>query len=132
MELSSYAELAVRLVNTASLGHEGGDQLATLDGLRNLVTDREHLNQGINRADLEALRMLREEFRAFFVAAAQGNGQDAAARLNELLIQYPVHSAFRARRAGLARALHGERLDVRQVRGGSGDGPGRPARRPRP
>ena len=91
MELSSYAELAVRLVNTASLGHEGGDQLATLDGLRDLVTDREHLNHGITRADLEALRMLREAFRAFFLAAAQGNGADAAARLNELLIQYPVH-----------------------------------------
>ena len=27
MDLSSYAELAVRLVNTAGLGHEGGDHL---------------------------------------------------------------------------------------------------------
>ena len=26
-----------------------------------------------------------------FVAASQGNGADAADRLNELLIQYPVH-----------------------------------------
>ncbi len=91
MDLSSYAELAVRLVNTASLGHEGGDRLVTLDGLRDLVSDREHLSHGINRADLEALRQLREEFRAFFVAAAQGNGADAAARLNELLMRYPVH-----------------------------------------
>lgn len=91
VDLSSYAELAVRLVNTASLGHEGGDQLSTLDGLRQLVADREHLSHGIARADLEALRQLREEFRAFFVAAAQGNGDDAADRLNELLIQYPVH-----------------------------------------
>jgi predicted RNA-binding Zn ribbon-like protein len=91
VDLSSYAELAVRLVNSASLGHEGGDQLATLDGLRDLVADREHLSHGISRADLESLRMLREAFRAFFLAAAQGNGEDAAARLNELLIQYPVH-----------------------------------------
>src|ERR1700743_2884560 len=30
VDLSSYAELAVRLVNTASLGHEGGDLLASL------------------------------------------------------------------------------------------------------
>ena len=91
MDLSSYAELAVRLVNTDSLGHDGGDQLASLDGLRALVADREHLKHGITRSDLEALRQLREEFRGFFVACSQGNGTDAAERLNELLIQYPVH-----------------------------------------
>jgi predicted RNA-binding Zn ribbon-like protein len=91
VDLSSYAELAVRLVNTDSLGHEGGDLLGTLDGLRALVSDREHLNHGITRVDLEALRRLRGEFRAFFVACSQGDGADAGARLNELLIQYPVH-----------------------------------------
>jgi predicted RNA-binding Zn ribbon-like protein len=91
VDLSSYAELAVRLVNTASLGHEGGDLLASMDGLRSLVADREHLSHGISRGDLDALRMLRDEFRGFFVACSQGNGRDAAARLNELLIQYPVH-----------------------------------------
>jgi len=91
VDLSSYAELAVRLVNTASLGHEGGDLLTSTDGLRSLVADREHLNHGIGRADLESLRMVREEFRGFFVACSQGNGADAADRLNELLIQYPVH-----------------------------------------
>jgi predicted RNA-binding Zn ribbon-like protein len=91
VDLSSYAELAVRLVNTASLGHEGGDQLTTLDGLRALVADREHLSHGISRTDLEALRQLRTEFRAFFVASSHGDGADAAERLNELLIQYPVH-----------------------------------------
>src|SRR6202000_2991011 len=91
VDLSSYAELSVRLVNTASLGHEGGDLLTSMDGLRALVADREHLNHGITRADLDALRMLRGEFRGFFVACSQGNGPDAADRLNELLIQYPVH-----------------------------------------
>src|ERR1700749_4661014 len=91
VDLSSYAELAVRLVNTDSLGHEGGDLLASLDGLRALVADREHLNHGITRADLDALRMVRGEFRGFFVACSQGNGTEAAERLNELLIQFPVH-----------------------------------------
>src|ERR1700748_2657307 len=91
VDLSSYAELAVRLVNTASLGHEGGDLLASMDGLRTLVADREHLKHGIARADLDSLRMVRGEFRGFFVACSQGNGTDAAERLNELLIQYPVH-----------------------------------------
>lgn len=91
MDLSSYAELAVRLVNSDSLGHEGGDQLATVDGLRSLVADREHLNHGITRRDLEELRGLREEFRAVFAACAAGNAADAADRLNSLLIQHPVH-----------------------------------------
>jgi predicted RNA-binding Zn ribbon-like protein len=91
MDLSSYAELAVRLVNTTSMGHEGGDQLATLDSLRALVSDREHLNHGVTRRDLEELKVLREEFRAFFTASADGNGADAADRLNALLIQHPVH-----------------------------------------
>jgi predicted RNA-binding Zn ribbon-like protein len=91
VDLSSYAELAVRLVNTTSLGHEGGDQLASLDGLRALVADRQHLNHGVTRRDLEELKALREEFRAFFTACASGNGADAADRLNALLIQHPVH-----------------------------------------
>jgi predicted RNA-binding Zn ribbon-like protein len=91
MDLSSYADLAVRLVNTTSLGHEGGDQLTTLDGLRALVADREHLNHGVTRRDLEELRALREEFRAFFTACANDDGAEAADRLNSLLIQHPVH-----------------------------------------
>lgn len=91
MDLNSYAELAVRLVNTAGGGGENGDRLASLDGLRDLVADREHLNKGITRNDLEALRALRTEFRAFFVACSEGDGEDAAAQLNALLIQHPVH-----------------------------------------
>jgi predicted RNA-binding Zn ribbon-like protein len=91
VDLSSYAELAVRLVNTDSLGHDGGDQLGSLDTLRTLVADREHLSHGITRTDLETLRQLREDFRAVFVACSQGNGTQAAERLNALLMQYPVH-----------------------------------------
>jgi predicted RNA-binding Zn ribbon-like protein len=91
VDLSSYAELAVRLVNTDSLGHEGGDTLTSMDGLHALVADREHLNHGMTRADLDALRSVRDEFRGFFVACSQGNGAEATERLNELLIQFPVH-----------------------------------------
>jgi predicted RNA-binding Zn ribbon-like protein len=91
VDLSSYAELAVRLVNTDSLGHDGGDQLTSVEGLRALVADREHLGYGITRADLETLRQLREDFRAFFAACSRGDGAAGADRLNELLIQYPVH-----------------------------------------
>ncbi len=91
MDFNSYAELAVRLVNTADGGGEEGDRLASLDGLRELVVDRQHLNTGVTRNDLEALRALRTEFRAFFIACSQGDGEDAAGRLNALLIQHPVH-----------------------------------------
>jgi predicted RNA-binding Zn ribbon-like protein len=91
VDLNSYADLAVRLVNTAGGGGEDGDRLVNLDGLRALVADREHLNTGVTRNDLDALRALRADFRAFFAACAQGDGEDAAAQLNSLLIQHPVH-----------------------------------------
>jgi predicted RNA-binding Zn ribbon-like protein len=91
VDLNSYAELAVRLVNTAGGGGEDGDRLVNLDGLRGLVADREHLSTGMTRNDLDALRGLRSEFRDFFAACADGDGEDAAARLNALLIQHPVH-----------------------------------------
>jgi predicted RNA-binding Zn ribbon-like protein len=91
VDLNSYAELAVRLVNTGGGGGDDGDRLTSLDGLRALVADREHLSHGMTRNDLDALRDLRDEFRAFFAACSAGDGQDAAARLNELLIQHPVH-----------------------------------------
>ena len=91
MDLNSYAELAVRLVNTAGAGGEEGDRLADLNGLRALVADRQHLNAGVTRNDLDSLRHLRVELRDFFIACAKGDGADAAARLNDLLIQHPVH-----------------------------------------
>jgi predicted RNA-binding Zn ribbon-like protein len=91
VDLNTYAELAVRLVNTADGGGENGDRLASLDGLRELVADRQHLNTGVSRNDLEALRGLRTEFRTFFAACAEGDGEAAAAQLNSLLMQHPVH-----------------------------------------
>jgi predicted RNA-binding Zn ribbon-like protein len=91
VDLPSYAELAVRLVNTAGAGGDDGDRLANLAGLGDLVAGREHLNTGLTRNDLDAMRGLRAELRAFFVDCAQGHGEDAAARLNTLLIQHPVH-----------------------------------------
>jgi predicted RNA-binding Zn ribbon-like protein len=91
VDLNSYAELAVRLVNTAGGGGEGGDRLVSLDEARDLVADRQHLNTGVARNDLEALRMLRGEFRDFFEACARDDGEGAAQVLNTLLIQHPVH-----------------------------------------
>jgi predicted RNA-binding Zn ribbon-like protein len=91
VDLNSYAELAVRLVNTAGGEGEDGDRLTNLDELRELVADREHLKTGVTRNDLEALLMLRGEFREFFEACARDDGEAAAQVLNALLIQHPVH-----------------------------------------
>ena len=91
MDLTTYAELAVRLVNTASYSEDTSDRLTTMDGLRALIADREHLSRGASRRDLDALRGLRTELRKIFAACAAGNGDDVAARLNSLLIRHPVH-----------------------------------------
>jgi hypothetical protein len=47
---------------------EDGGRLANLDGLRVMVADRERLNTGVTRKDLDSLRGLRSDIRAFFVA----------------------------------------------------------------
>jgi predicted RNA-binding Zn ribbon-like protein len=91
VDLTTYAELAVRLANTASYRDDSGDGLTTMEELHALVADREHLSSGARRADLEALRGLRAEFRAIFAACAAGRGSEAAERLNSLLIRHPVH-----------------------------------------
>jgi len=45
----------------------------------------------MSRNDLDSLRGLRGALRAYSAACAQGAGEDAAARLNALLLQHPVH-----------------------------------------
>jgi predicted RNA-binding Zn ribbon-like protein len=91
VDLTTYAELAVRLVNTASYSEDTSDRLTTMDGLRALVADREHLSSGASRRDLEVLRGLRAEFRKVFAACVAGSGEEVATRLNSLLIRHPVH-----------------------------------------
>lgn len=90
MDLISYAELAVRLVNTDESG-PGGDQLTGLDTVRALVSAMPGLSARVTRNDLDALRMLRTEMRKIFSAAAAGDGGRAVKLLNELLIQHPIH-----------------------------------------
>jgi predicted RNA-binding Zn ribbon-like protein len=82
MDLTSYAELAVLLVNSA-------ERLQTLDGLRALLAEAGRDAQPA-RPDLEALRELREELAAVFARAASGDEREAVARLNALLVRHPV------------------------------------------
>jgi predicted RNA-binding Zn ribbon-like protein len=88
VDLASYAELAVQLVNTRTPEE---DRLADLDELRTLLTLGPHLGGRVGRSDLEAMRELRADLRAIFESVAAGDEADAAERLNSLLIQHPVH-----------------------------------------
>jgi predicted RNA-binding Zn ribbon-like protein len=91
VDLSSYAELAVRLVNTYDPAHPDRDDLRDLNALHVLVADRPHLNVRATRNDLDALRLLRAELRKIFSASAEGDGAEAVEMLNALLIQHPIH-----------------------------------------
>lgn len=88
MDLASYADLVIELVNTQDPAE---DSLHDLDSLRELLTIRPHLSGRVTRETLEAMRDLRQELRTIFVEAATGHAEEAVERLNTLLIQYPIH-----------------------------------------
>jgi predicted RNA-binding Zn ribbon-like protein len=91
VDFTSYAELAVRLVNTTVRYDARPDSLASPAAFRSLVVDRPHLHGQLTHHDLDALRELRLELAAIFSAAAEGRDTDVADRLNALLVQYPMH-----------------------------------------
>ena len=90
MDLTSYAELAVRLVNTAVGVDDRNDRLAGTDAFREFVADDPRLRGPWTHHDLDALRMLRTELAAIFAAAAQRDHAAAADRINALLVQHPL------------------------------------------
>lgn len=91
MDLVSYADLVVDLVNTRE---PAGDPLRDLDSLRALLTPRPHLLGRLTYRDLEAMRQLRQELRDVVEAAVAGEVDRAAEGLNALLIRHPVHPAL--------------------------------------
>ena len=90
MDLTSYADLAVRLVNSAEPSRRD-DGLASVDSYRALVEDRPQLAGKVTTNDLETLRLLRDEFRQVFAAAARQDDSEVAERLNALLTRHPIH-----------------------------------------
>lgn len=92
MDLTCYADLAVRLVNTAANIGSEPDWLGTADSFRVFAEDHDMAGPctPITHQDLDALRMLRAELTAIFLAAAERDHAGAAARLNGLLVQYPI------------------------------------------
>ncbi len=91
MDFTSYAELAVRLVNTSARADGGPDWLGSPQAFRTFVADRPHLAGPVTFHDLDALRLLRAELATIFGAAAEGDESAASDRLNALLAQHPVH-----------------------------------------
>jgi predicted RNA-binding Zn ribbon-like protein len=91
VDLPAYADLAVRLVNSAAPGGDDHDGLASVEAYRTLVADRPHLCGPVMAGDLEALRLLREELRLIFTAASARREPEVADRLNALLARCPFH-----------------------------------------
>jgi predicted RNA-binding Zn ribbon-like protein len=91
VNLTSYADLAVRLVNTAACADDEPDRLGTAEMFRVLAADHPAAAAPVPPHGLRALRLLRTELGGIFAAAAGGAHLAAAHRLNALLIQHPVH-----------------------------------------
>ena len=75
MDLSGYAELAVRLANATGdeeeAGPEDGHNICTLNGLRSLLTDLRFPDTRVTRRDLDAMLALRVEYREIFAGRSR-------------------------------------------------------------
>jgi predicted RNA-binding Zn ribbon-like protein len=90
VNLASFAELAVRLVNSGVCPADA-DPLRSCEAFREFVAGRPFLAAPVTPHDLSTLRSLRGELTAVFTDAAEGRGQAAVDRLNALLTVHPVH-----------------------------------------
>lgn len=90
MDLSSYAELAVALVNTDDQSRPDGDGLTDLAALRAFFADRPRSRATCTKDDLAQLRDLRARLRTVFGSADRGEVAEAMSGLNSLLEEFPV------------------------------------------
>ena len=89
MELASYADMAVRLVNTEEPARHR-DGLTTVEAVRALFSPRSRGLRLADESDLPRLRSVRLRLRAVFESAAEGDESRAVNLLNELLTEYPI------------------------------------------
>ncbi|MDI2128098.1 CGNR zinc finger domain-containing protein [Yinghuangia seranimata] len=90
MELSAYADYAVRLVNTEEPAR-GTDELRSTADIARLLEAVGRPPGRVTESDVPRLRAVRARLRAVFTDAAEGRAEDAVATLNGLLAEYPVH-----------------------------------------
>jgi predicted RNA-binding Zn ribbon-like protein len=90
VNLASFADLAVRLVNSGVCDADA-DPLRSCEAFRDFVAGRPLLAVPVTRHDLDRLKLLRNELTTVFTSAVEGDGCAAAAALNALLTVHPVH-----------------------------------------
>ncbi|WP_037607805.1 CGNR zinc finger domain-containing protein [Streptacidiphilus rugosus] len=89
MELTTYADYAVRLVNTEE-PERGKDALTSVEEIRRLFSPGGRGAKLAEEADIARLRGVRARLRGVFESAAEDEQGRAVDLLNELLIEYPV------------------------------------------
>ncbi|GJF32185.1 hypothetical protein KNE206_48850 [Kitasatospora sp. NE20-6] len=89
MELASYADFAVRLVNTEE-PERGRDALTSVDAVRTLFGSPSRAAALADESDLPRLRAVRTRLRGVFEAAAESDEIRAVDLLNSLMVEYPV------------------------------------------
>ncbi len=90
MNLASFADLAVRLVNSGVCDADA-DPLRSCEAFRAFVAERPFLAVPVTQHDLARLKLLRTDLAEVFATAAEDGGRTAADRLNALLTVHPVH-----------------------------------------
>lgn len=89
MELISYADFAVRLVNTEDTAR-GTDTLTSTEAVRELFNPSQLAARRASDADVPRLRAVRTRLRAVFTAASEQDEFRAVDLLNALLMEYPA------------------------------------------
>ena len=95
MNLASFAELAVRLVNSAVCDADA-DPLRSCAVFGEFIADRPFLAGPVTRSDLDRLRLLRADLGVVFSRAVEGAEEAAVAKLNSLMMTHPVHPVLAA------------------------------------
>jgi predicted RNA-binding Zn ribbon-like protein len=90
VNLASFADLAVRLVNSGVCDADT-DPLRSCEAFRAFVAGRPFLDVPVTRADIDRLKLLRTELAGVFTAASEGDDHAAVGALNALLMVHPVH-----------------------------------------
>ncbi|MEW1545222.1 CGNR zinc finger domain-containing protein [Streptomyces tsukubensis] len=89
MELASYSDYAVRLVNTEEPARNK-DTLTSVDTIRELFGPASQAARRAGEADVTRFRAVRAKLRAVFTAADEGDETRAVDLLNSLLLEFPV------------------------------------------
>jgi len=89
VNLASFADLAVRLVNSGVCDADA-DPLRSCEAFLGYAAERSFSAAQMTQHDLDRLRLLRADLTRVFSAAVDGDDDAAAAALNGLLMVHPI------------------------------------------